>query len=81
MTDLNGLENFAKAGAAAGITLDEVARHLQAILGGLPPMAPGETEALIRMNPSLSRFQRWRLIRWLRRTKKRGKGIDTAPSI
>ena len=74
MTDMNGLENFVKAGAAAGITFEEAARYFQTILGGLPPMAPGEAEALIRMNPSLSRLQRWRLIRWLRRTKKTGQG-------
>ena len=70
MTDMSGLENFIKVGAAAGMTFEEAGRYFRTILGGLPPMAPSETEALIRMNPSLSRFQRWRLIRWLRRTNK-----------
>ncbi len=81
MIDTNVFYNFVKVGAAAGIPCAEAVQNLQTALRSLPSMDPREAEALIRMNPNLSRLQRWRLIRWIRRTKNGGKGIDMAASV
>ena len=72
MIDLLTSETFisvTNAMASAGISANEAARNLQAALSAMPPIDPGKVEAMIRVNPSLSRLQRWQLIQELRRTK------------
>lgn len=58
-------------GSFYGITLDEAAEAMRNAMKLLPP--PGEMDILlIKANPSLNWFQRWRLIRYVRRMMKNG---------
>ncbi len=69
MIDQNTLKTFSTL-ASVGIPFEEAANNMAASMRTLPPINPDEAEALIRANPTLSRFQRWRLVRELRRMKK-----------
>ncbi len=61
-----------------GVTLGEAAEAMKKVMGLLPP--PGETDTtLIKANPSLNWFQRWKLNRFVKRVKKfknGKKGVD-----
>lgn len=54
----------------AGVTADEAADAVYKILEKLPPIGEAEI-AMIRCNPSLSWFQKWRLIRSIRKDQRR----------
>lgn len=59
----------------AGVAVEEAADAVYKVLRELPPIGEAEI-AMIRCNPSLSWFQKWRLIRSIRkdqRRKQRGK--------
>lgn len=52
-----------------GVTLDDAAEAMKKVMGLLPP--PGETDiTLIKANPSLNWFQKWKLNRFVKRVKK-----------
>ena len=52
--------------ASAGISAKEAADSISEAMKMMPPIDVNETMAMIQLNPSLSVFQRWRLIRYLR---------------
>lgn len=54
----------------AGVTADEAADAVYKVLRALPPIGEAEI-AMIRCNPSLSWFQKWRLIRSIRKDQRR----------
>lgn len=56
----------------AGVTADEAADAVYKVLGKLPPIGEAEI-AMIRCNSSLSWFQKWRIIRSIRKDQKRKK--------
>lgn len=51
--------------AGAGVTTTEAEEAVARVVQMMPPPGPEEI-ALVRMNPSLTRFQKWRIIRQIR---------------
>lgn len=49
-----------------GTTAEEAATALSRVMQLLPPLGEAETE-LVKRNPNLSRFQKWQLIRKIKK--------------
>lgn len=63
-------ESLSRASAGAGVSASDMAESIHAALSRIKIDTEREI-ALIRANPSLSRFQKWRLTRMLRKEERR----------
>lgn len=69
--EVSGLEELSRALAAVGVAVDELAAAMNEFAKAAKRDGGREAEiALIRQNPALSRWQKWRLVRETKRRTK-----------
>lgn len=75
MNKLKKLEEVAreisKANAKLGCSLEEMCRYVQRWTAYIPPICE-EDILIVRMNPALSRFQKWKIERAMRKMIREG---------